>query len=645
MTRMRILSFIAVLLTVAGLAAAEATVESLGQPCRAKNILSGRVIADRTSGKEWLVLCNTNEASNVELLFIDFRNNTGKAYTAPAGQGSWALQELPGDRLAVGTYYDGKFLVFDLKKMEFIKTVKFPGEDYIWRFALGKDGRLYGGTYPHAKLGALNLDTYEVETWPCAVPPNMYLRYVNATPDGRILCTYTTQRPFTMIFDPATDTFTSATAAMSNLSISPIWNGYILDGNRAFDGKTLELLKEPPFPAPPAEDGDWTILPNVTTPYVVHIKQKNKIYRFRQGDKELSLVGEVDSRLGGFHGVSLAGELLGVFGQDYFILQPGSREAKLMPIPVESGGRPPHFIRADGQGRLWGGPMFGQTLFWVDLKTGEATNTGIVSNRGGEVYDVAFTDDKVYAVAYVGGETIVYDPRQPWNQWGYKNPRTISNISQEYIRPVGGVHLGPDGKLYSGWMAIYGTYGGALAITDPATEKTEVIKEPLGVQAVSGVDVGPAHVFLGTSLAGNGLPSQPNADPKFGVMDLKTRAIVFEHTFEKPDFGELHVVLYDKATNTVLLAPGKRFLVYDVEKTKLESVEMKGIPARTGGAVAPGDGTVIYGSEKELVIFDLKTRTVKRTETMPGKVEHLTRDPDGRLYFSAGPTVYRVTFK
>src|SRR3954465_13221140 len=81
--------------------------EPLGQPCRAFNVLASRVVRD-PAGKEWFVLSNTNETTGVELIFIDFATNTANKYPAPAGQGAWALNQVPGDRLIVGTYYDGK---------------------------------------------------------------------------------------------------------------------------------------------------------------------------------------------------------------------------------------------------------------------------------------------------------------------------------------------------------------------------------------------------------------------------------------------------------------------------------------------------------------------------------------------------------
>src|SRR5213076_338199 len=94
------------------------------------------------------------------------------------------------------------------------------------------------------------------------------------------------------------------------------------------------------------------------------------------------------------------------------------------------------------------------------------------------------------AVAYVGGDVIEYDPIQPWDQLGGKNPRTIAHLTTKgYIRPTAGVRVGPGGLLYSGWMASYGKYGGAIAVTDPKSGATKLIENPLGEQAITALAV------------------------------------------------------------------------------------------------------------------------------------------------------------
>src|SRR5579871_1169481 len=249
----------AMLATLGGATSTPPHLDRLGQPCRAKNVLAGRVVVDRTDGREWLVLTNMNETSGAELMFIDFIRNTGRTFHAPAGAGSWALNEVPGDRLIVGTFYDGQFMVFDLKQMQFVKTVGFPGESYIWNLALGSDGRIYGGTYGGGKLGAFDLHTYTVEDCGAPAPPNLYLRNVSSTPDGRILCQFGMEKPATLLYDPATKTFGPVPAVLEGVSLGVSWNGYFLAGAQVLQGKALTPVSPPPFPIPPADKGGWAV--------------------------------------------------------------------------------------------------------------------------------------------------------------------------------------------------------------------------------------------------------------------------------------------------------------------------------------------------------------------------------------------------
>src|SRR5688500_3036285 len=194
----------ALLISSVASASAAAPFEHLGQPCRGFNVLASRVVTT-PDGKEWFVLSNSNETSGVELIFIDFSDNTGKKFGEPAGQGAWMLNPVPDDRLVVvGTYYDGKMMIFDLKTMSFTKTVDLPGEEYFWNGAVGGDGRLYAGTYPGGKLAALELEKLALDDLGAPAKPNLYLRNVSTLPDGRILCSFGTEKPMTKIFDPAT---------------------------------------------------------------------------------------------------------------------------------------------------------------------------------------------------------------------------------------------------------------------------------------------------------------------------------------------------------------------------------------------------------------------------------------------------------
>ena len=641
-------AFLAAIVFVAPTARAA---ESLGEPCRAFNVLAGRVVTD-PAGTEWFVLTNMNEASGMELVFIDPKTNAAKAYKAPAGAGAWALLQVPGDRLVVGTYYDGTFMVFDLKKMEFVKSAKFKGEEYIWNLALGSDGRVYGGTYRGGKLGALDLETNEVEDLgrPTEAEPNLYLRNVSSTPDGRILCNWGTAKKVTMLFDPKTKKFSEVPPHL-NVDKGVTWGEWFIAGRQVMTGPDLKQIK-PPFPVPTgakSEDGKevpWSVDVLATTKDVLVMRQGDAIYRYRRGYKAPQKVYEGDLRGGVIYGATKAGDLLGVRGPEYFVLSPG-KDVEFRRIPVEPGPRKTHFLEYDEQRhRLWGGPTFGQTIFWLDVAGKKFENTAKVCDAGGEVYHAAFLDGIVYLVAYAGGDVIAYNPDQPWDQWGNVNPRTIASVKQMgkgYIRPVAGVKVGPDKKLYAGWMVGYGTYGGAVSVTDPKTGETELIENPLGVeQCVSGVAVDDAgRLYVGTYLGANGLPTKPGESPKFGVYDRAAKKVLFEKTFDgASSVNNFH---YDPKAKRVVFAVDNVIHLFDTESQQL--VEGVDVPKVTGpyNMSGRGEGRVYYANDKQLHVLNLSTGKATPYAEAPGKVDTVAAGAKGEVYVSVGTEIHKLT--
>lgn len=616
-------------------------IEHLGQPCRALQVLAGRVVVDRADGRDRLVLVNDNESQGAELLYIDFEKNTGRMFPAPAGAGGWALREVPGDRLVVGTFYDGVFMIFDLKKMAFLKTIDFPGESYVWNLALGADGRIYGGTYRGAKLGALDLQTYAFEDLGAPAPPNLYLRQVSATPEGLILCSFGTQEPKVLLFDPASKTFAAPPPQLKGASAGVAWNGYFLAGNRAYKGRAFERVDPPPFPAPPPANGTWSVQTYLTTDTVLFLQQGHAVYRYVAGDKDLTFIAKIDLRGGRLLAGTRNGHVLGLRGQDYFLIKPGDKELNLRPIPVKSRPRPTLFLKADNHGRLWGGPHFGQTLFYLDLQTGKAVNTSKICDAGGEVYDVAFIGRTVCAASYAGGDITRYDPKAPWDQWNDRNPKHVARVSPAYIRPIGGIRVGPDGKLYSGWMARYGTYGGAVAITDPATGETTLIENPLGNQAVAGLAVDHAHAYVGTTLGANGLPNKPKESPRFGMIELATQKVVFKQEFQGA--GSVGHVHYEKKNKVVVMVVGGTLRTFVPAEKKLGDPWPEGPPKITGSSIAvPGDGNVYAGSGKTVLAIDPVNRTAVPLAQLPANVSNVTVDSAGVVFVSCDEDIYRI---
>lgn len=614
--------------------------ELLGQPCLARNMHTGCLVQDK--GRDYFVLTNTNEITHVELIFIDVETGAGEVYPAPTGAGAWALQKLPGNQLVIGTYYNGMFLIFDIPTRKWIKEIKFPGEDYVYGFAIGSDGRVYGGTYPGAKLGALDPKTSAFETWSSPGKPNLYLRNVSTLPDGRLYCNFGTEKPVAFVFDPKIKQFSQTPDALHTVATGASWNGFFVTDHKAYRMPDLAEVSPLPFPTPTG-DTAWQILPRLCDTQSLIIQQGSSIYRFRVGETSLTRIANVPTTGIAIFAVNEAGHIFGTRGQDYFIAQLDTKKLRLEAVPGPSSPREVFFLTADDQNRLWGGPPFGQTLFYVDLTTKKGHNTRAVSNRGGEVYDVEVVDGVAYAVAYVGGEIIRYDPSQPWNHIGGVNPRVIGKVGPEFIRPAAGITRGDDGKLYSGWWAQYATYGGAVAITDPQSGATEIIANPLGTQAISGLAIHGGLAMIGTTLAGNGLPIQPNASAKFGIYDLGARKAIFTQQF--PGAVSVSRVTYDALTNRTACVVSEKensLQIFDGTLRQFRKPTGEIETLKPNYLTGAGPGRIAFSEKKTLRLMDLATGAVTTVGDAPDTIHCLTFAPDNRLYIACGPSVYRT---
>jgi hypothetical protein len=284
-----------------------------------------------------------------------------------------------------------------------------------------------------------------------------------------------------------------------------------------------------------------------------------------------------------------------------------------------------------------------------------------VSDHGGEVYDVALKDGVVYAAAYAGGEIIRYDPARPWDQMGHANPRTVCEFSSKgYIRPTGGIVVGDDGLLYSGWMASYGTYGGALAVTDPGSGSSKLFQNPLGAQAISGVAVAGGRAFVGSSLGANGLPNKKGEWARFGVVDVGTGQVTFRQ--ELAGVYTVRVLAAVDGGKRVVLALDGRLCAADGPEYRVLLPEFAGVPKLTSNCVASlraplvqrpsgsrsstqdtGSRWLLYGSGSSVIALDCAKGDWLTLTTMKEPVSNVAADPErGVVFIFSGAEMHRV---
>jgi hypothetical protein len=522
--------------------------------------------------------------------------------------------------------------------------------------AFGSDGRVYGGTYSGAKLGCFDPETGAFEDCgsPVAGTGNQYLRHVTTIPGGDIACTFASASESVQVYRIAAKRFEFLVPEEPGFAGRPIVSllGYLFvshpeRGLMAFQGQQLTLAERLPFPDCPVEGG-WKGIARYSTDERVHLSAQRQTWEWLPATGSLTLVNDLVLRGCRIHDITRDGRFLGVRGQDYFVLSPGSQELKLRPVPVESGPRPFHFLSADPPDsaqphRIWGGPSYGQTIASYTIGTGAIWNSGAVVDSSGEVYGAVSLNGKLYTASYSNADFAVYDPKQPWNQWEGVNPRTIGSIAQHnQCRPTGRMHSSPDGNLYSGWQAGYGEYGGALVRLNPRTDAMTVWRNPLGDEPVISLAVDDRYAYMGTDQTANGLPRREGKG-QFGVWSLAEARVVFQQRMETmkavrcigvlrqprlalfPERDELHVFdvdarqFRDSITVTVAESPGW-----------CEDVLLH--PTHNYALFARGNWFVrIHG--------DLRVEVLGPVEH---EVKRMAFGPDGLLYYSSGTVLYSV---
>jgi hypothetical protein len=624
-------------------------ITALAQPCRAKQLLFGCVEPDPSDGRERLWLTNMNETTGGELISVDFEHDTAEVYNWPTGHGSWHILRVPGDLLVISTYYDGKFVVFDMVSKKFTHVADFPGESYIWDMALGSDGRVYGGTYDGAKLGAVDPQTGEFED--CGNPfddeGNMYLRHVKNTPAGDIACTYGFAHKRFAIYKVREKQFVTLWEDDDTSPIvSILGHLFVSTGDRgmlALAGEEPWPVEQPPLPDCPVEGG-WTGLHRFSTDERVFLSTKEHgMWKWSPKSDTLDMIfnAKVAGRI---WGVTEDDRVLGIRGQDYWVsTSVGSIEIRA--IPVELQGRPMHFLSAGAGTRIWGGPPFGQTVCWYETDTGDYHNTGQIINSSGEVYGAVEVDDKLYTASYSGADFAVFDPEQPWDQINNVNPRHIASIVEHGLcRPVGRMKLGRDGMLYSGWQAEYGRYGGAFVRLDPNTEKITVWSDPLGPEAIAAFALDDKYAYLGSNHSANGLPTK-DGDGSFGVFDLVADEMVYRVKMDgDPSVRPMGTFIGADGHRLVIVPLGDSARVFDADEMEFRD------PLDVPTPESPGDGEDMLNTPDGGLLYIRKNWLVKITPELtvehygplPWNVEHMTYGSDDLLYVCSGPTLYRV---
>ena len=276
-------------------------------------------------------------------------------------------------------------------------------------------------------------------------------------------------------------------------------------------------------------------------------------------------------------------------------------------------------IKEMPDGRLIGSSSNYQDFFTVDPTTGKCATLGKIPLSH---YATCFAGGKVYFVGYPSTPVYEYDPGKPWTP-GHgtpqrpappvdkpgSNPRRLCYLAQQVFTHHGKAAVaGADGRIYVGGHAERSHVGGGLGWWDPKTQTPGGIREPFEQFDIAGL----AAINEGWKIV------------------YSSRVVRDPTTQKTPESAKL--------------------FVYDVRSAKIVS-ELAPLPGRssTGKILAVGDGLitgVAPGAQRDrctLYLADMRSGEVVKQRDLPDPQKGAFRvGPDGHVWTFLSDVLIRV---
>jgi hypothetical protein len=604
--------------------------ENLGVPVTKGGLMGVLVGPGPSEGSERIYFNFRQDGGKLFLVAVNPATGASEQFQSPVGTGAWGFMVGPDNKIYLGTHEgpdpgdSGQVLVFDPKQPEKqIQVIGRPSESetYLWMYTIGLDGRIYGCTYPGAKLVAYDPKTGELADLGIMDESQKYTRSICTGPDGRIYVGVGYGRANVVVYDPKTGEHRAILPDIYRedpaQTVASVYKGsdekvYITgtkmvekDGKKAAESVALvvngDSIEET---ASPASAVSRTTL------------QDGRVVRGATLDGTYELVtpdGTVEKKTFTYAGA----------GSGIFMVSTG---------PL---------------GRIYGGTAMPNQIFWYDPATGDLGNPGNPTDVDGEIYSMVTTGDWLYVCAYPGSYLSKWNPSKPWN-YGHDaehNPRGFSRLGVGHLRPRAMI-LGPDDKIYIGSYPEYGRHGGALGIWDPVGDTLlsnhhNLIPNQSIVSLV--FDPVTGLVFGGSATAGGGGTDPIEKEARFFAFDSKEGRCVFEDT---PFPGEQSIGSMAMVGRKVFGIAGKdNLFVYDPDAKKYLYKGSLGIGAVVECALGLWKDGKLYGLTGTTVFrLDPDTYEVTVLATYPGWIRCGFAMDDHGIYFGDRATLMRYNW-
>jgi hypothetical protein len=471
------------------------------------------------------------------------------------------------NRIYLGSYYHAHLLRFDPKteKWEDLGQPGGENESFICSLTTAPDGKIWGGTFPSAKLFSYNPKTGEAKDFGRMDEKQFYC-YPTAGGDGLIYCAIRFEKTDIVVFDPAKETKTSL------IPLEERRSGW------------LSLIR--------GEDGKvYTKLPSA------------KWYRIEDGK---NLLEEKDSKIPfPKSGLPDGRQFYVVDTRLLKIQNPRTKEEKEIPLRHEASGAFIFVVGSGPDGRIYGSSMLPLRLFVYDPQSQSLSNLGQAAQASGQVYAMGSYDGRLYLCSYPGARLSVYDPKKPL-QFGDgedANPRDMGSLGEGQDRPRAMI-AGLYGKIFIGSYPDYGNHGGAISVYDPKRNERRVYRHIVSNQSIASlvyiekIDL----IAGGSSVRGGGGTRAIEKEARLILWDPKEEKKIFEVV----PVPEARAILSLAATSNGLIygiTDNEKVFVFDPERREVRKIFDLGLKRPVEISFQTGPDGLLYGLTQEMIFF------------------------------------------
>jgi len=542
----------------------------LGIPVREAIVWGAHVGPGKTGKMDTIYLSFGQYNAPLFLLAINPDTGQMQQFNGPLSSemGSWGFTVDQENRIYLGSYYHGRLLRFDPKKEDWDDLGRPGGESesFICKITTGKDGKIWGGTFPSAKLFSYDPKTGVIENYG-RMDLDQFYCYPTAGEDGLIYCAIQFEKMDIVVFDPEKKTKTS----LIPLEHRKPGRVSLVQGK---NGKIYTKFS--------------------TSEQWFRIERGEKLVEVPKSDVAFPQTGLPDGRQFSVSDNSILR-----------IENPLTKEEKEIPLQYEAAGSYIFVVSTGPEGKIYGSSMLPLRLFVYDPFAQTHNNLGRASYANGEIYSMVSHEDKLYACSYPEARLSVYDPKKllRFGDQEDSNPKDLGPIGDKQYRPRAMI-AGPHGRVYIGSYPDYGHLGGAISVYDPKKNEKRVFRHIVQNQSIASLAFIEKFDLIagGSSVRGGTGTHAIEKNAKLILWDPKEEKKVFEMI----PVPEAKTILSLAATVDGMLygiTDNGKVFVFDSEKTEVKKIFDLGFKEPREISLQLGPDLRLYGLAKEAIFF------------------------------------------